>query len=205
MTGSRLDPWIDSYAARAMGMTASEIRALFAVASRPEVVSLAGGMPYVDALPMEAIADTVQRLLLTRGSVALQYGNGQGDQTLREQILEVMAPVGVSAHPDDVVVTAGSQMALDLVTRVFCDPGDVVLVEAPSYVGALGVFRAYQVDVRHVAMDANGLVPEALEEACEAAGVELALRRHEGYDHSYYFVATFIEDHLRFHAEVLDR
>ena len=173
MTGSRLDPWIDSYAARAMGMTASEIRALFAVASRPEVVSLAGGMPYVDALPMEAIADTVQRLLLTRGSVALQYGNGQGDQTLREQIGEVMAPVGVSAHPDDVVVTAGSQMALDLVTRVFCDPGDVVLVEAPSYVGALGVFRAYQVEVRHVAMDANGLVPEALEEAlatCRAEG-----------------------------------
>ena len=59
MTGSRLDPWIDSYAARAMGMTASEIRALFAVASRPEVVSLAGGMPYVDALPMEAIASAI--------------------------------------------------------------------------------------------------------------------------------------------------
>ena len=172
MSGSRLDPWIDSYAARAMGMTASEIRALFAVASRPEVVSLAGGMPYVDALPMDAIADTVQRLLLTRGSVALQYGNGQGDQTLREQIGEVMAPVGISAHPDDVVVTAGSQMALDLVTRVFCDPGDVVLVEAPSYVGALGVFRAYQVEVRHVAMDANGLVPEALEEALAAVHAE---------------------------------
>jgi DNA-binding transcriptional MocR family regulator len=176
MTGSRLDPWIDSYAARAMGMTASEIRALFAVASRPEVVSLAGGMPYVDALPMEAIAETVQHLLLTRGSVALQYGNGQGDQTLREQITEVMAPAGVTAHPDDIVVTAGSQMALDLVTRVFCDPGDVVLVEAPSYVGALGVFKAYQVDVRHVAMDDGGLVPEALREelaACAAQGARV--------------------------------
>jgi DNA-binding transcriptional MocR family regulator len=154
-------------------MTASEIRALFAVASRPEVVSLAGGMPYVDALPMEAFAGTVQHLLLTRGAVALQYGNGQGDQTLREQICEVMAPVGVEAHPDDIVVTAGSQMALDLVTRIFCDPADVVLVEAPSYVGALGVFRSYQVDVRHVAMDSGGLVPEALSEAlaaCRAAG-----------------------------------
>jgi len=173
MSGSRLDPWIDTYAERAMGMTASEIRALFAVASRPEVVSLAGGMPYVDALPMEAFAGTVQHLLLTRGAVALQYGNGQGDQTLREQICEVMAPVGVEAHPDDIVVTAGSQMALDLVTRIFCDPGDVVLVEAPSYVGALGVFRSYQVDVRHVAMDSGGLVPEALSEAlaaCRAAG-----------------------------------
>lgn len=123
-------------------MTASEIRALFAVASRPEVVSLAGGMPFVNALPMDAIADTVRHMLLTRGDVALQYGAGQGDQTLREQILDVMAPVGVSAHPDDIVVTAGSQMALDLVTRIFCNPGDAVLVEAPSYVGALGVFRS---------------------------------------------------------------
>lgn len=178
MTGSRLDPWIDSYAQRAMGMTASEIRALFAVASRPEVVSLAGGMPYVDALPMEEIASTVARLLSTRGSVALQYGNAQGDQTLREQIGEVMAPVGVYAHPDDIVVTAGSQMALDLVTRIFCDPGDVVLVEAPSYVGALGVFRSYQVDVRHVAMDDRGLVPQALSEAlaqCAAAGQTVKL------------------------------
>lgn len=68
MTGSRLDPWIDSYAQRANGMTASEIRALFAVASRPEVVSLAGGMPYVEALPMEAIAGTVAHLLATRGT-----------------------------------------------------------------------------------------------------------------------------------------
>ncbi len=165
MTGSRLDPWIDSYADRALGMTASEIRALFAVASRPEVVSLAGGMPYVNALPIDAIAETVQHMLLTRGSVALQYGAGQGDQTLREQILDVMAPVGVTAHPDDIVVTAGSQMALDLVTRIFCNPGDVVLVEAPSYVGALGVFQSYQVDVQHVTMDAEGLVPEALREA----------------------------------------
>ena len=173
MTGSRLDPWIDSYAQRANGMTASEIRALFAVASRPEVVSLAGGMPYVEALPMEAIAGTVAHLLATRGTAALQYGNGQGDQSLREQITEVMAPVGVHAHPDDIVVTAGSQMALDLVTRIFCDPGDVVLVEAPSYVGALGVFCSYQVDVRHVAMDDKGLVPEALTEAlaaCRTAG-----------------------------------
>ncbi len=173
MTGSRLDPWIDSYAERALGMTASEIRALFAVASRPEVVSLAGGMPFVNALPIDAIASTVQHMLLTKGNVALQYGGGQGDQTLREQILEVMAPVGVKAHPDDIVVTAGSQMALDLVTRIFCNPGDVVLVEAPSYVGALGVFQSYQVDVQHVAMDGDGLVPEALREA-------LARNRAEG-------------------------
>ena len=76
-----------------------------------------------------------------------------------------MAPVGVQAHPDDIVVTTGSQMALDLVVRIFCDPGDVVLVESPSYVGALGVFRSYECRVVHVAMDDQGLSPVALTEA----------------------------------------
>ena len=164
-TGTRLDPWVDAYAARTRGLTASQVRALFAVASRPEVVSLAGGMPFVSALPLVAIADTVARLIRDRGAVALQYGSGQGDATLREQILEVMAPVGVRAHPDDIVVTAGSQMALDLVVRVFCDPGDVVIVEAPTYVTALGVFSAYQCEVVHVPMDDEGLRPDALREA----------------------------------------
>ncbi len=168
MTGSRLDPWVDSYASRAHNMRASEIRALFAVASRPEVVSLAGGMPFVQALPVEMLTSTAERLLRDRGAQALQYGSGQGDVTLREQILEVIGEVGVVAHPDDIVVTTGSQMALDLVTRVFCNPGDVVLVEAPSYVGALGVFRAYECDVVHVAMDEEGLMPTALAEAVEA-------------------------------------
>ncbi len=165
MTGSRLDPWVDAYASRAHAMTASEIRALFAVASRPEVVSLAGGMPFVQALNLEHLSETVQRLIAERGAVALQYGSGQGDVVLREQILDVMAPVGVTAHPDDIIVTTGSQMALDLVTRVFCNPGDVVLVEAPSYVGALGVFRAYECDVVHVPMDDEGLNPQALRDA----------------------------------------
>ncbi len=154
-------------------MRASEIRALFAVANRPEVVSLAGGMPNLASLPLEQIADHTHRLLADRGAEALQYGSGQGEESLREQILEVMALEGVRAHPDDVVVTTGSQQALDLVTRVFVDPGDVVLAEAPSYVGALGVFRAYQADVVHVPMDADGLIPQALEDT-------LARLRQEG-------------------------
>ena len=169
MAGSRLDPWVEHYAARARGMTASEIRALFSVASRPEVVSLAGGMPYVSALDMDTMADTVADVIRDSGAHALQYGSGQGDVTLREQILEVSGEVGVRAHPDDIIVTTGSQMALDLVTRIFCDPGDVVLVESPSYVGALGVFRAYQCDVRHVAMDDTGLEPVALQQAIDDA------------------------------------
>jgi 2-aminoadipate transaminase len=162
--GSRLDRWVDGYAARTRGMTASQIRALFAVASRPEVVSLAGGMPALTALPLDVVGDSLARLVAERGTVALQYSSGQGDPGLRERILDVMAPQRVAAHADDVVVTTGSQQALDLVTRIFIDPGDVVVAEAPSYVGALGVFRAYQADVVHVPLDDDGLVPEALEQ-----------------------------------------
>lgn len=171
--GSRLDAYVDRYAARTKGMSASEIRALFAVASRPEVVSLAGGMPNISGLPLDTVGSLVHKLITERGAVALQYGSGQGDVRLRQQIIDVMKPVGIEAHPDDVVVTVGSQQALDLVTRIFVDPGDVVLAEAPSYVGALGTFRAYQADVVHVEMDDEGLIPERLREAisaCRAAG-----------------------------------
>jgi DNA-binding transcriptional MocR family regulator len=167
-SGVNLDPYGDRYAARTRGMTASEIRALFAVASRPEVVSLAGGMPYTAALPLDAVGAAVADLIATRGPVALQYGSGQGDPELRELICTVMALEGIVASPDDVVVTVGSQQALDLVTRIFCDPGDVVVAEAPSYVGALGTFNAYQAEVVHVPMDDAGLVPEALDEALTA-------------------------------------
>jgi 2-aminoadipate transaminase len=163
VAGTRLDPWFSSYAQRAHGMRASEIRALFAVASRPEVVSLAGGMPNISGLPIDFLADMSAKLLRDRGPEALQYGSGQGEVEMREHIVEVMRYDHVHAHPDDVVVTTGSQQALDLVTEIFIDPGDVVVAEAPSYVGALGVFRAYQADVVHVPMDADGLVPAELD------------------------------------------
>lgn len=162
---TRLDSFVDRYAARTAGMTASEIRALFAVASRPEVVSLAGGMPNISGLPLDVVGGAIGDLVEHHGTVAMQYGSGQGVPELREQITDVMRLEGIEAHPDDVVVTVGSQQAVDLVTRVFCDPGDVVICEAPSYVGALGVFRAYQAEVVHAEMDAHGLVPEALRQA----------------------------------------
>jgi len=159
---TRLDPYIDAYAERTHGLTVSAVRALFAVANRPEVVSLAGGMPNIADLPREALGRAVDRLIAQRGTQAMQYGSGQGEPFMREKIVEVMAEEHIHAHADDVVVTCGSQQALDLVTRVFCDPGDVVLAEAPSYVGALGTFHAYQCQVVHVAMDDAGLDPVAL-------------------------------------------
>ncbi|TDD48503.1 PLP-dependent aminotransferase family protein [Nonomuraea terrae] len=174
--GSRIDAYVDRYAARAAGMVASEIRALFAVASRPEVVSLAGGMPYVTALPLDMVGELVSDLVTRRGPVALQYGSGQGDPHLREQICEVMRLEGINAGANDVVVTVGSQQALDLITRIFIDPGDVVLAEGPSYVGALGTFSAYQAKVVHIAMDDQGIVPESLAQtiyALETAGAPI--------------------------------
>lgn len=166
--GTTLDDYMDRYARRVMGMTASEIRALFAVANRPEVVSLAGGMPYVAALPLDTVGSMIAELVVNQGETALQYGLGQGMLDLRERICELMADVGidgsVGASPEDVVVTIGGQQALDLVARLFLDPGDVVLAEGPTYVGALGVFQAAQARVVHVPMDSDGLIPAALRE-----------------------------------------
>src|SRR6266542_4299518 len=159
------DPFLDRYAHGTRAMTASEIRALFAVASRPEVVSLAGGMPFTAALPFDVIGEVTTEVLAQEGPAALQYGGGQGDPRLREVLVELMGYEGIHASGEDVVVTIGSQQALDLLARMFCDPGDVIVAEGPSYVGALSAFSQYQVEVRHVALDDAGLDPEALGQA----------------------------------------
>lgn len=155
------------FSTRSSGLRASEIRALFAVAARPEVVSLAGGMPAADALPSQVLARILGEVATDPG--ALQYSTGQGDLVLREQICAVMAEEGLTADPGDVVVTSGAQQALDLVTGVLADPGDVVLVESPAYVGALATFSAHGVRVRHVPDDGDGLSGPAVTEAVDRA------------------------------------
>lgn len=166
---TRIDPYVDAYAGRTQGLKASAVRALFAVANRPEVVSLAGGMPNISDLPLDVIGDVLDELVRSRGPQIMNYGSAQGEERIREQICEVMSLEGVNASPDDIIVSCGSQQALDLVTRTFVDPGDVVLAEAPSYVGALGTFAAYQAQVVQVAMDENGILPEAFRAATTAA------------------------------------
>src|SRR3954464_2766476 len=94
---TRLDNYVDRYAARTKGMTSSEIRALFAVASRPEVVSLAGGMPNIAGLPLDVVGTTIRDLVVDNGPVAMQYGSGQGNPTLRDQICDVMRLEGIDA------------------------------------------------------------------------------------------------------------
>lgn len=163
--GRTFDPWYSSYAARTTGLSASEVRALFAVASRPEVVSLAGGSPFVAALPESLIRSAFDAMMQAHGPEALQYGGGQGIPEVRERILDVMAIEGIDdASADDVVTTTGSQHALDLVAKIFLDPGDVVLAEGPSYVGALGTFKSYEAQIVHVPLDAAGLRADALAE-----------------------------------------
>lgn len=163
--GDRRDPWLDSYAERAHGLRASETRSLFAVASRPEVVSLAGGMPNLKDLPLNDIAEATAKMIRVDGTKALQYGNGQGLPKLREQITEVMAMENIPASADDIIITTGAQQAVDIISEIFLDPHDVVLAEAPSYVGSLGIFKAYQADIVQIELDADGLIPTALEEA----------------------------------------
>ena len=137
--GNRLDPWFDAYAERAHNLRESEIRALFSVVSRPEVVSLAGGMPNLKDLPLDKLAASAEKLVRNHGAQAMQYGSGQGWEVLRERITEVMTYDGIiGADPDDVVVTTGSQQALDLVTELFVNPGDVILAETIRDVRASG-------------------------------------------------------------------
>ncbi|MGH8907835.1 MAG: PLP-dependent aminotransferase family protein [Egibacteraceae bacterium] len=153
-------------------MTASEIRALFAVVSRPEMISLAGGAPDTTALNFDKVMQVTAEVLSAQGPAAMQYGGGQGLIQLRERLCEVMSMEGISAHPDNLVVTSGGQQALDLLAKLFCDPGDVIVAEAPSYVGALGAFSAYQADVVHVPMDGDGLIPEALRETLRSLALQ---------------------------------
>lgn len=158
----------ERYAARSAGMTASEVRALFAVAARPEVISLAGGMPFVQALPSEEILRVVTEVITDRAAVALQYGGGSGQPSLRIRLAAVMAEQGIDAEPEAVLITVGAQQALDLVGKLFIDPGDEIAVEAPSYVGALSAFSVYEPRYLQIPMDDDGLSVDALEAALAA-------------------------------------
>ncbi|ALE07419.1 aminotransferase [Arthrobacter sp. ERGS1:01] len=149
--------------ARAANIKQSAVRDVFEISMQPGLVSLAGGNPYLQSLPLNHLADTAAQIIAEHGLEALQYGGGQGTLELRTQICEVMAAEGIhDARPENVVITAGSQSAQDVAAKVFCDPGDVILLEDPTYVGALNTFEAYEVDVQAVAGDEHGLIPSAL-------------------------------------------
>ncbi|CAN5303554.1 PLP-dependent aminotransferase family protein [soil metagenome] len=169
---SAVDPHLSRYANRARGMTASEIRALFAVASRPEIVSLAGGNPDVTVLDFDEVAEVAARVFRDNGATALLYGGGQGLGPMREQLVDVLSAEGITARADDLVVTSGGQQALDLIARLFIDPGDVIIAEGPTYVGALSAFSQYEPRIVHIPMDDQGVIPEAMAEALDGLAAE---------------------------------
>ena len=164
---TNFDAWKHAYAKRASNLSVSEVRALFSVVSRPEVVSLAGGMPDVSALDNDLVRAAFDSLMSTRPQYALQYGGGQGDLRLREQICQIMGLDGVHGSVEDLTITTGSQHGLELISDLFLDQGDVVLVESPSYVGAVGIFRHKEAQIEHVLTDADGIDPDALAEAAD--------------------------------------
>src|SRR5712691_8506061 len=160
-----IDRFVELYAGRTSVMSASEVRALFAVASRPEIVSFAGGMPYVQALRSEDLLTVVGEALEMHGPATLQYAGGQGHLSLRERLVPVMAAEGIDADPEDMAITTGAQQALDLIGKIFIDPGDLIAVEAPAYVGALTAFGVYEPRYLQIDLDDDGMVVDQLEEA----------------------------------------
>jgi len=152
-----------AYAARAARFRPSGVRSVFDIAMRPGMISLAGGSPDLSVLPREQVAELAAGMIRGAGPDALQYQPAQGlDETI-EAIREVMRAEGVDAAHDRIQVTAGSQMGLQVVTTLLADPGDTVIAEAPTYVGALSVFGGLEARVAQVEIDEHGMLPDALE------------------------------------------
>lgn len=160
------------FASRAAEFRPSPVRAVFETAMDPSVVSLAGGNPDLSVLPGGDIGALASSLLAERGGEILQYGSGAGTTPLRDLVVQLMSRGGSGITSADVLPTTGSQAGLDLVTKLYCNPGDVILAEGPTYVGALGVFGAYEVDVRHVEVDEHGLDPQRVATALEQLAAE---------------------------------
>src|SRR5947207_6482641 len=137
-------PWPKMFAERTSRMKASDIRELLKLTARPEIISLAGGLPAPELFPVDEYRRAFEWVLETDGPMALQYGPSEGYWPLRQFIAERLGKFGIDCRPDDVLVTNGSQQALDLIGKVFLDPGDTVLVEKPTYLGALQAFNQYQ-------------------------------------------------------------
>ncbi len=158
-------PWKSRYAQRTQRMGRSIIRELLKFTQQPDIISFAGGLPAPELFPLEQCEAAACRLLHEHGAAALQYGPTEGYLPLRRFICERMSRYGIKAEPSNILITSGSQQALDLVGKMLINPGDRVLVEEPTYLGALQAWNAYQADYVSVPQDDNGLRTELLEGA----------------------------------------
>jgi 2-aminoadipate transaminase len=155
--------WQQLYADRTRGMRASDIREILKVTAQPDVISLAGGLPAPELFPVDEYRRAFEWVLESEGPVALQYGPSEGYRPLRTLIAERLSRFGMRSTPDDILVTNGSQQALDLIGKVFLNPGDAVLVENPTYLGALQAFNQYQATYAVVPMDEDGMRVDEVE------------------------------------------
>jgi 2-aminoadipate transaminase len=158
-----LERYAGLFAERTTVMRSSAMRDLMAITARPEVISLAGGLPDTSTFPPQSFAAQMTRIAQESAAEALQYGPTEGFEETKDCILEVMGAEGMLPDPDDIVVTTGGQQGIDLVTKTLVDPGDVVICEAPTYPGAVPVFCSYQAEVVQVECDEDGMDVDVLE------------------------------------------
>ena len=158
-------PWDHRYAQRTQRMKSSAIRELLKLTEDPEVISFAGGLPAPDVFPVDEFSAACQQVLKEMGAQALQYGSTEGYLPLREMIARHTERYGISVTADNILITSGSQQALDLIGEVFINPGDRILVEEPTYLGALQAWNAYGAEYVTVPMDENGMNTNLLENA----------------------------------------
>ncbi|MGZ4268672.1 MAG: aminotransferase-like domain-containing protein [Solirubrobacteraceae bacterium] len=158
-----LERYAALFASRTSVMKSSAMRDLMAITERPEVISLAGGLPDTSTFPAEELAAVLSRLAAGDSARALQYGPTEGMAAVKDAIAVVMAAEGTHVDPEDVLVTTGGQQVIDLVCKTLVDPGDVIVAEAPTYPGAVPAFSAYQADVVQIAMDDAGMKVDELE------------------------------------------
>jgi 2-aminoadipate transaminase len=151
------------FAARTRGMKSSAMREMMALTERPDVISLAGGLPDTSTFAPELYAKLMSQVAAEQTARALQYGPTEGMAAAVECIVEVMAEEGTLVDPDEVIVTTGGQQVIDLVCKTLIDPGDVIVAEAPTYPGAVPTFSAYQAEVEQIEMDADGMPIDELE------------------------------------------
>jgi 2-aminoadipate transaminase len=156
-TARDLERYAGLFARRTQGMKSSAMRDLMAITARPEVISLAGGLPDTSAFPAEDMAAIMARVAADASARALQYGPTEGMDELKECIVRVMAEEGMDVGADELLVTTGGQQVIDLVCKTLVDPGDVVIAEGPTYPGAVPTFGAYEADVVQIEMDADGM------------------------------------------------
>lgn len=152
------------FSARMDRMKASEIRELLKLTARPDIISFAGGLPAPELFPVKEIAQVSHDLVLEEGQKLLQYAATEGRPSLRAKIAKRMAEkYNTPVDPDDILITTGSQQCLDFAGKLFLNPGDVVLCESPSYLGALNAFNAYEPVFKEVPTDEFGMIPEELD------------------------------------------